>query len=257
MNTNQTSIKSGNENTRTRKPFAQGNFTVFDNYILDEIMPDLSGSAWKVLTVVIRQTVGWVAKDAKTVRDRKKWDWISYSQFRKKTGIASDATVSKALKECLAANYILRHVEGSGQAARYYYSLNEEYEITEPSLETKEIPSLETKETNRNPIKENNTMPVGKEELPKEELIPVGEEFSSSGQTRKIKISSPGPRITPLSPSTPGAEFMFAEVAKESIKGITFYVNKCAQNGVTEMKDSKPIIYMNSRPPPTSINPGG
>ena len=44
----------------TIRPFArQGHFTVFDNAVLDIVMPTLSGSEWKLLSFVIRKTIGW------------------------------------------------------------------------------------------------------------------------------------------------------------------------------------------------------
>lgn len=46
-------------------PFARhGNWTVFDNALVDTLLPHLSPSAWAVLSVILRQTQGWQREDA-------------------------------------------------------------------------------------------------------------------------------------------------------------------------------------------------
>ena len=65
---------------------------------------------------------------------RREWDRISYSQFMSKAGIGSRATVSKALKECLQAGYLLRYQMGTERGQpRYLYSLNRDYEVELPT----------------------------------------------------------------------------------------------------------------------------
>ena len=108
----------------TIKPFARPGFTMFNNYILDHIMPDLSASGWKVLCVAIRQTIGWQDEEAES--GRREMEVISYSQFRQMTGIRSDQTVARAIKECVDKGYMLR-VPGEGQEISY--GLNMDYEI--------------------------------------------------------------------------------------------------------------------------------
>ena len=111
------------------KPFDAGGWFPIHNYVFDVIMPRLSPNGWKVLCVAIRQTWGWAAE---TPLERREWDRISYSQFRKKAGIASDATVRRALKECLESGYILRHQVGRQQGTGkplYAYALNRNYEV--------------------------------------------------------------------------------------------------------------------------------
>ncbi len=97
---------------------------MFNNYILDHIMPDLSANGWKVLCVAIRQTIGW--QDEETASGRREMEVISYSQFRQMTGIGSDQTVARAIKECVDRGYMLR-VPGEGQEISY--GLNMDYEI--------------------------------------------------------------------------------------------------------------------------------
>ena len=130
----------------TVKPFDAGGWFVVNNWAFDVAMPRLSASAWKVLCVAMRQTWGW--EDAGTDTGRKESDQISYSQFREKTGIASNATVNKALQECMEAGYILRRrvgtMTGTG-AAIYTYALNRAYEapatVSVPAPGTVSVPA--------------------------------------------------------------------------------------------------------------------
>jgi hypothetical protein len=78
--------------------------TKFSNDVIDHIMPRVSPNAWKVLTVIVRQTVGWV-EDRQTMK-RKDWDEISYSQFSARTGIGSSETIRRAFcGPCCAAEW--------------------------------------------------------------------------------------------------------------------------------------------------------
>jgi hypothetical protein len=55
------------------------NTTQIPNVLIDELMPTLSGTEFKVLMVIARQTYGW----------HKDSDAISYSQLVKKSGSAN------------------------------------------------------------------------------------------------------------------------------------------------------------------------
>ena len=113
-----------------------------NNAILDHIMPDLSGSGWKILCVAIRQTIGWVDEESET--GRKETDRISYSQFMEKSGIKGKATVSKAIRECLKKQYLKRHPSADHQQS-FDYSLNREFEMEiETGSETELVSTVET-----------------------------------------------------------------------------------------------------------------
>ncbi len=113
----------------TIKPF-KSPYTMFHNYTLDVIMPSLSANGWKVLCVAIRQTWGW--EDEESPTGRKEEDVISYSQFKEKTGIKSNATISRAVSECLEAGYLVRRQvdthQGTGKPI-YAYALDTEFEV--------------------------------------------------------------------------------------------------------------------------------
>lgn len=91
------------------KPFdVDRRFTRFSNLVIDHVMPRVLPAAWKVLTVVWRQTEGW-AEDKKT-RKRKEWDEISYSQFMERSGIGSSGTIRRALERLLTGGCPIRTV---------------------------------------------------------------------------------------------------------------------------------------------------
>jgi len=65
------------------------------NIILDEWLSKLSGPEFKIIMLLVRQTIGWT-QNSETGR-RKDRDWMNLKQIMKKTGIRSDRTVSKSI----------------------------------------------------------------------------------------------------------------------------------------------------------------
>lgn len=78
------------------------NTTPFPNYLLNEVMPTLRDTEWKVLCVIVRQTLGW--HDAKS-GGRKSQDWLTRSQLMQKTGRNSEA-LSQALDSLIQSHLI-------------------------------------------------------------------------------------------------------------------------------------------------------
>ena len=118
-----------------RRPFEsiEDEYTKIHNFVLDVCMRELSHTAWKVLCVAMRKTLGYV--NPATASGRKEWDRISFSQFREMSGIKSNATISRAIQELLDAGYMLRFEAGEHPGTRkpvYKYGLNQEYEIDWP-----------------------------------------------------------------------------------------------------------------------------
>lgn len=105
--------------TQDIKPFSrQGYFTAVDNAVFDEIMPTLSGSEWKILSLIIRKTIGW----------HKELDGIAYSQMRKGTGIKSNTTIQKAVHSLLDKGIIEQGQTGL-KTDPHFYRLNRDYTL--------------------------------------------------------------------------------------------------------------------------------
>ncbi len=83
-------------------------FTAIPNVLIDEVMPTLKDTEWRLLCVVARQTLGW--KDGK---GRKRRDWISQSQMIAKTG-RNSAAISAAL-DVLVREDLLECCDSQGQ----------------------------------------------------------------------------------------------------------------------------------------------
>ena len=78
------------------------NATPIPNSVFDKYLSILKPSETVILLTVFRQTVGWI--DHRT-GGRKKRDWITNSQFQRKTGL-SDKTVSSAIDALIARQLI-------------------------------------------------------------------------------------------------------------------------------------------------------
>lgn len=80
--------------------------TPVPNALLDELMPRLSDTEWRLLCVVVRQTLGWHGPAAGT---RKGADWLTGRELQRRTGrsnravsLALDALVRQGLVEVLS-----------------------------------------------------------------------------------------------------------------------------------------------------------
>jgi hypothetical protein len=127
------------------KPFQNPPYTMFNNAILDYIMPRVSPSAWKVLCVAIRQTVGWV--DEMSLTGRRESDKISYDQFKQKTGIGGKSAIANALKELLQEGILIRSQVGKPRGSKkpsFSYQLARDYKLVVTSPEMGPVTSPET-----------------------------------------------------------------------------------------------------------------
>jgi len=88
------------------------NMTQTPNIILDEWISRLSGPEFKILMLLVRQTIGWM-QDKDTGR-RKDRDWMNIKQIMRKTGIKSDRTISKAIAKLSDQLKIIETVTESG-----------------------------------------------------------------------------------------------------------------------------------------------
>ena len=66
--------------------------TPFPNVLLDVLMPSLTDTSWRILCIVVRQTLGWHVENGV----RKREDWLSHSQLKRRSGRHSEA-ISRAI----------------------------------------------------------------------------------------------------------------------------------------------------------------
>lgn len=69
--------------------------TPFPSYLIDEVMPKLKDSEWRLICILVRQTYGW----------SKEWDWVSTSQLRARSGRES-AAISHAIESLVCRGLI-------------------------------------------------------------------------------------------------------------------------------------------------------
>lgn len=83
--------------------------TPFPDWLLDRLMPRLRDVEWRLVCVLVRQTIGWPDAEGKP----KTSDWLSHSQLRRRTGRSSSA-ISPAI-EFLCRNRLVEVDDGQGQ----------------------------------------------------------------------------------------------------------------------------------------------
>lgn len=76
--------------------------TPVPNLLLDKAMPRLRDTEWRLLCVIVRQTLGWELADG----TRKRSDWLSHFQLKRRTGRSSSA-VSRAINVLVRARLII------------------------------------------------------------------------------------------------------------------------------------------------------
>lgn len=106
------------------QPFTQQKyFTVVHNIVIDQLMRELSSNSFKVLLVIIRKTVGY----------HKEKDAISYSQMREITGIKSNDTIIKAIRELEEKDIVIKTIRQNKRNPKMQppniYQLNQELKI--------------------------------------------------------------------------------------------------------------------------------
>lgn len=129
------------------KPFASHKCTtLLHNALLDTIMPLISGNAWKLLCLVVRQTDGWNREEI----------GLSYRDLLKGMGVGSRSTVSSALTELEPLNVLLVTPGEQWEESKYRLNLDVDIEwepinfgaspVTEsvPRTSTKTVPERST-----------------------------------------------------------------------------------------------------------------
>ncbi len=135
-------------------------FTALPNALIDNVMPTLKDTEWRLLCVIARQTVGWVGENGK----RKERDWMSQSQLIAKTGrnsaalsAALDVLVRENLVECQAESgeLLLTPQQRRKHRGRVYFCL---------ALQHREPTKSELQKANRTKEKENKRKTINMEE---------------------------------------------------------------------------------------------
>lgn len=94
---------------QTPSPFQQlGPVVPVPAVYIDAVMPALSDPEWRVLCIVIRQTLGWRDEGDRALR--KSRDWLSHSQLKTRTGKSGDA-ISRAVDSLIRFGLILVETE--------------------------------------------------------------------------------------------------------------------------------------------------
>jgi phage replication O-like protein O len=87
-------------------------FTKFPNVLLDDVMPMIGPSSFKVLSIIIRKSRGF----------QKKGDMISISQFEEQAGLSRN-TVLDSIKELVDKKIVNKQKKQNS----FWYSINESY----------------------------------------------------------------------------------------------------------------------------------
>ncbi|HEY0075471.1 MAG TPA: hypothetical protein VGB77_15340 [Abditibacteriaceae bacterium] len=90
-----------------------GGTSPMPNFLLDEIMPTVSDTQWRLLCVIVRQTLGWQEegtrnqphKQSHQYKTRKERDWLSHAQLKTRTGRHS-AALCQAIEELVQRKLI-------------------------------------------------------------------------------------------------------------------------------------------------------
>ena len=105
------------------KPFQENNkYTQIHNYTFDLLMPVLTGTGFKVLCFIIRNTKGVTDNEGNRVKVAP----LSYSLIKEGTGIASSATLSEGIKELVLFG-VITVVEGQEEYEANSYSINDNH----------------------------------------------------------------------------------------------------------------------------------
>jgi hypothetical protein len=107
------------------------NTVPFPVFLIEEVMPSCAFAEYKLLCVIVRQTLGW--RDPATGQ-RKESDWMTHAQIKRRTGCASEA-ISRAIDSLVRKNLIgvlsdtgeilLTSAERRRCAGRLYFRLSE------------------------------------------------------------------------------------------------------------------------------------
>ena len=88
-------------------------YTQYPNVIIDKHMRDMTGAEMKVISLIVRQTMGW----------HKDKDRLSNGQITDRTGLSLNA-VKEAVRALVEKDLIIMIRTGKGKSIKTYYELN-------------------------------------------------------------------------------------------------------------------------------------
>lgn len=137
--------------------------TQVPNFIFEEYLDKLTGAEYKILSWVFRQTFGWV--NEKTGR-RKMRDYISHSQFQKKTGLSlrviTNCIQSLSVRGLIQitdsmGNVLKTPTERKGKTRLYYAPTHPLHFSTLATAQNEHAPLQKRMDNKTNSTKENET----------------------------------------------------------------------------------------------------
>lgn len=170
------------------------NTTQVPNYILDDLMPRLKDVEFRVLLIIVRQTLGWI-EDKETGR-RKEKDWISVGQFEKKTGCERWA-IGRALSS-LYKHGIIEAMTGDGKILETAKERQQAAEKIYFRLKTKEPTLFDGQGGTGNSNKGTGKTRSGYGKFHPPGISPTTKETGNTKETlTKESSAQSAPRITP------------------------------------------------------------
>lgn len=195
------------------KPFhGQERFTVFENIVIDYIMPFISPSAWKILSFIVRKTTGW----------QKDRDELSISQIEYGTKL-SRPTITKGINELEDLCMIKVIRPGNGIDSNTLI-LNTDYEI---------ILTTSDKETRVELVKKFNG---GSKKI----LLGVVKKFNTQKKDLNINNSSPRPDENEFPPIDP----TFAKVSQLYKQEINPMFGSTTSDLLKDLADTYPLDWI-------------
>lgn len=154
------------------------NFTMVSNRLLEKVAcTSITKNANKILWVIVRNTRGF----------DKKWDWISRSQFSKKTGIQKD-NISRSIKELIYKGFIQK--DGKN------YAISKSLDLEKESIETSSEVNIDYEGSQNRPPQNKyiQNKCIQNNDIPFDEIInylnlSAGKNFkSTTNSTRELII---------------------------------------------------------------------
>ncbi len=198
--------------------------TPFPNELIDNVMPHLNDTQWRVLCVIVRQTLGWHDKQTGS---RKIRDWLTQSQLKIRTGRNIEA-LAAAIDLLVARGYIVVEDESGNPLdspqkrrayrGRSYYRLADVW-LQRVGLPIPKLPDKELSRVTQLQMRKTEFVGIGKsnrtkEKQTKENQLPVHQSPLPTGEYDVEKLSVQAQKFVAL----------FEQIGGHSLKQRAGYV---------------------------------